>query len=73
MADPTARTHCVQATLKKLPNVSVQVLFEAEKGVAMGDNTIDRFSGRQTSPPLQEMEERQTAVEEVAAGCAEFS
>ncbi|EYC37034.1 hypothetical protein Y032_0832g2586, partial [Ancylostoma ceylanicum] len=41
------------------------VLFEAEKGVAMGDNAMDRFTGRQTSPPLQELEERQTAVEEL--------
>ncbi|KAK6047412.1 hypothetical protein COOONC_15083 [Cooperia oncophora] len=26
------------------------VLFEAEKGVAMGDKAMDRFSGRETSP-----------------------
>ncbi|KAK6730498.1 hypothetical protein RB195_007138 [Necator americanus] len=41
------------------------VLFEAEKSVAIGDNAMDRFSGRQTSPPLQELEERQSAVEEL--------
>ncbi|ETN71113.1 hypothetical protein NECAME_14331 [Necator americanus] len=41
------------------------VLFEAEKSVAIGDNAMDRFSGRQTSPPLQELEERQSAVEEI--------
>lgn len=43
----------------------MQVLFEAEKGVAMGDKAMDRFSGRQPSPRLEELEERQQAVEEV--------
>ncbi|WKX90831.1 hypothetical protein Q1695_009578 [Nippostrongylus brasiliensis] len=41
------------------------VLFEAEKGVAMGDKAMDRFSGRQASPRLEELEERQQAVEEL--------
>lgn len=41
------------------------VLFEAEKGVAMGDKAMDRFSGRQPSPRLEELEERQQAVEEL--------
>ncbi|PIO60499.1 WW domain protein, partial [Teladorsagia circumcincta] len=40
------------------------VLFEAEKGVAMGDKAMDRFNGRETSPRLEELEERQKTVEE---------
>ncbi|XGW20200.1 hypothetical protein V3C99_003761 [Haemonchus contortus] len=42
-----------------------KVLFEAEKGVAMGDKAMDRFSGRETSPRLEELEERQKIVEEM--------
>ncbi|KAK5983203.1 hypothetical protein GCK32_009817 [Trichostrongylus colubriformis] len=41
------------------------VLFEAEKGVAMGDKAMDRFNGRQASPRLEELEERQKNVEEM--------
>uniref|UniRef100_A0A1I7XHA0 WW domain-containing protein n=1 Tax=Heterorhabditis bacteriophora TaxID=37862 RepID=A0A1I7XHA0_HETBA len=41
------------------------VLFDAEKCIAMGDRAMDRMLGREGTPPLEELEERQTAIEEL--------
>ncbi|KAK6013450.1 hypothetical protein OSTOST_21233, partial [Ostertagia ostertagi] len=45
---------------KKLESV-----LSSGKGLAMGDKAMDRFNGRETSPRLEELEERQKIVEEM--------